>query len=1096
MFIVSFLLLKVTKFGYKAESNIDMNNPTALGTGLVWQSQLQVSDVYNVVECRGQALKLGPYTFINIYAPSGSQNRQARRDFFGQDIFRLMRSFSNLSHPVLGGDFNSILSAKDTERNFVDKKCPALKDLVDSFNLSDAYRMLHPDGEDYTFYRPSCAASRLDRFYIPQNMVGNVRSVVHSASLGDHHYPCMILSLPNLEMTPAPPMSSSPYWKLNTSILKDEDFLGNFSKMYGKLQVKMPDYPDIADWWDLCAKPGIRNFCIGVSSHLADVRKDTKKYLFSYLNVVLKQGDWGEVARVRQQLKEILQQETMGFVVRSRYKENLETEVASLFHTNRENKNFARNNHKDLKIDDQVSVDKNKIEKEILSYFGALFNGHHDKHLVDTGIPFVPDNSQLNDFLSGLGRLRPESKARLVRGLSFEEVEHVIKHECENNKSPGLDGLPYEFYKATWDIIGQDFSSVLQVELVRFKLIESDKHGATRLASKVDGVPTVFELRPITLLNCDYKILSKCFVIRLTPLMEEVILSGQLCSNGDKNILFGVTNVISSIEYVNLHKVPAYLVSYDMYKAYDRVMLSYLVKVMQAMDFPSEFVDWVLMLHDGATTRFILNFLTDPINVLFSIRQGDPLSMLLYIIYIEPLLMMISKMTKGLAVSFVQQRDEDYCDDVNFVGEALSDLIVIEEIFSNFEDVSGAILSRSSKSKVMGLGPWRGKQDWPFQWLRVVNMIKMFGFQITPSYNQTLQLSWDSCFSGFRKTIMSWKARQLNTMVERVEVLRLFATSKLWYKASALPLPSKFSKKFESLMGSFLWVGKLERLQIDELKNPRCSGGLGLPCVFSKANSLFLKQTCRLLLYSDSKQYNHVRYWLGLHLRDFFPDMSAGPHAELVCAFFKHMRLLLVEGLVLGDLSVNSIKSVTAKDLYEKYTTTFPPPKVIYKYDVDWSLVWERLEYPSLEPLGRESLFSIVHNIVPNRDRLHSKMNMVDSPNCIVCGVREDNSHLFTGCVMVREAWGWVRQRLLSLLPDDCARTSDFEFIHLMFSKHFMDNEAVWLIGTFVEFVWVEKVQRKRLIKVDHLIGHIQLRYKANQVSRKPLLGFIMNISQ
>ena len=149
-----------------------------------------------------------------------------------------------------------------------------------------------------------------------------------------------------------------------------------------------------------------------------------------------------------------------------------------------------------------------------------------------------------------------------------------------------------------------------------------------------------------------------------------------------------------------------------------------------------------------------------------------------------------------------------------------------------------------------------------------------------------------------------------------------------------------------------------------------------------------------------------------------------------------------------------------------------------------------------LIPLGRESLFSIVHNIVPKRDRLHSKMNMVDSPNCIVCGVREDNSHLFTGCVMVREAWGWVRQRLLSLLPDDCARTSDFEFIHLMFTKHFMDNEAVWLIGTFVEFVWVEKVQRKRLIKIDHLIGHIQLRYKANQVSRKPLLGFIMNISQ
>ena len=68
--------------------------------------------------------------------------------------------------------------------------------------------------------------------------------------------------------------------------------------------------------------------------------------------------------------------------------------------------------------------------------------------------------------------------------------------------------------------------------------------------------------------------------------------------------------------------------------------------------------------------------------------------------------MMIKKMTKGLSVSFVQQRDEDFCDDVNFVGEKIRDLIVIEEIFSNFEDISGSILSRSQKSRVMGLGTW------------------------------------------------------------------------------------------------------------------------------------------------------------------------------------------------------------------------------------------------------------------------------------------------------------------------------------------------------------------------------------------------------
>ena len=79
----------------------------------------------------------------------------------------------------------------------------------------------------------------------------------------------------------------------------------------------------------------------------------------------------------------------------------------------------------------------------------------------------------------------------------------------------------------------------------------------------------------------------------------------------------------------------------------------------------------------------------------------------------------------------------------------------------------------------------------------------------------------------------------------------------------------------------------MERLQVDELKNPRWAEGLGLPCVASKANSLFQKQTCRLVMDPNSKQYGHVRYWLGLHLRDYFPDMAAGPHAELVVIFDK-----------------------------------------------------------------------------------------------------------------------------------------------------------------------------------------------------------------
>ena len=474
------LKLYVAKFGYNAEANIDILDITKLGTGIIWKSELPISEVTSVIECRGQLAKLGPYNILNLYAPSGGNNKTARRNFFGQDVFHLIRGLE--SSPLLTGDFNCVLSAVDTERHFRDKKCPALQDLVTGFGYSDAYRFLNPGIAEFTFNRPNCAASRLDRFYTPPELVPHIKQVSHHASLGDHHYVVLVIDFPTLDKVPSPEKPPPLYWKLNTSVLSDEDFLENFKILYTKLQQKIGDYSDIADWWDLLAKPTIREFCISVSERLSYVRKNTKRFLFSYLTLVTRKGNWGEVARVRKELKNLLMRESMGIVVRSRFKENIETENASLYYLNRENKNYKKSSLHELKIDDKVTSDKPKIEAEVLSYFGALFNGHHDRQGEDSGQPFVPDYSGLPDFLSGLGSLSQVSQDNLTKNLVYDEIKIIVMKDCDHNKSPGLDGLPYEFYQVTWDIIGHDFVNVLQVQLDRIRLIEADRHEATRIA--------------------------------------------------------------------------------------------------------------------------------------------------------------------------------------------------------------------------------------------------------------------------------------------------------------------------------------------------------------------------------------------------------------------------------------------------------------------------------------------------------------------------------------------------------------------------------------------------------------------------------------
>ena len=165
-------------------------------------------------------------------------------------------------------------------------------------------------------------------------------------------------------------------------------------------------------------------------------------------------------------------------------------------------------------------------------------------------------------------------------------------------------------------------------------------------------------------------------------------------------------------------------------------------------------------------------------------------------------------------------------------------------------------------------------------------------------------------------------------------------------------------------------------------------------------------------------------------------------------------------------------KRVTAKKLYQLNTTTFPPPAITYKRDLpDWELVWKRVGSVMLEPRGREVIYQIVNNLFPTQERLYLinrdrpvERRRVTTNRCKMCnqGVLEDCEHLFTECSMVREGWGWLRMRLLWLMPD-CTRMSNWEFLHLVFPEDGrVEKEALWLMGQWVQLVYMESIIRGR----------------------------------
>ena len=459
-----------------------------------------------------------------------------------------------------------------------------------------------------------------------------------------------------------------------------------------------------------------------------------------------------------------------------------------------------------------VTEDQSRIEDETVHFMNALLNGRQDQNLEDTGSPFQPDYTYLEDFLSNLSQLSMASQDSLVEELSCEEVEEVLK-TCKTGKAPGLDGLPYEFYRTTWRVIGAKFTKVLQTQLDKERITESSRHGATRLISKVDGVPDVTELRPITLLQVYYCLLSKCLAMRLKLVIEEVVDQKQLGTaspgKGGGSILTGVYDILSSIDYVNMQNRPAFLASYDNIKAYDRSSIVYLDKVTERMAFPQIFRSWLKMLHKDATTRLLLTSgLSREIPVSFSFRQGDNIAGDLYCLTQEPLLRMIKSRLVGLLFTNFFQKDTSYLDDIQILSGDERDLVTFDIVMKRFELQSGAMLSRDKKSRVMGLGGWQDREIWPqkVSWLKTVDKMKVLGFIVCPKYSDTLACTWERVFRGFQKTLFAWEGRALVTLQQRVNVLQTFALSKFWYVAQVLPLPAQVLKKIKSASSSFICI--------------------------------------------------------------------------------------------------------------------------------------------------------------------------------------------------------------------------------------------------------------------------------------------------
>ncbi len=77
--------------------------------------------------------------------------------------------------------------------------------------------------------------------------------------------------------------------------------------------------------------------------------------------------------------------------------------------------------------------------------------------------------------------------------------------QLSNGRSPGIDGLPAEFYQSFWNVLGNDLYEVL-LESIKNKLLPTScRRAVLSLLPKKGDLCLLKNWRPVSLLCMDYK---------------------------------------------------------------------------------------------------------------------------------------------------------------------------------------------------------------------------------------------------------------------------------------------------------------------------------------------------------------------------------------------------------------------------------------------------------------------------------------------------------------------------------------------------------------------------------------------------------------
>ncbi|KAL1761248.1 Endonuclease/exonuclease/phosphatase, partial [Schizophyllum commune] len=489
-------------------------------------------------------------TFLCVYAPASGP---AERTAFFEQVNEYFRSHTNLAKPhAMAGDFNVLedsidrLPMADTHDNSI-QALDALK-LSLGLNMADGWRATNPDTREFTFCRnqengPYLA--RLDRIYCTADSFATARQwkISEPGIRTDH-------SIASVQLT----CESSPEMgkgrpRLSEWVIKDKAF-AKYTKERGIFAMNELAFIQEAeirtdtrnalqvleDFTRDCFMmgrerervlvPESQKRIMALQEEMKRVRKDKR---------VSENVRTQELAALTQQLRKAEVQRLDKQKAMARARHRLEGEIPTAYWSKIHKETKPRDMIHALEVEGRNNGAGDPVytrESKQMAEMARQYHWHLQEddesdpnwkpaHERETVIQEVLDNIEC--------QITDEQAEEMAADFEYEEVLTALKFS-KNGSSPGIDGIPYEFWKVLNERAIQDSRQedkpVFDVAMLLLEAFADVKsHGISEKSAFTEGWmcplykkgerTKIANYRPITLLNTSYKLLTKMLALRL-----------------------------------------------------------------------------------------------------------------------------------------------------------------------------------------------------------------------------------------------------------------------------------------------------------------------------------------------------------------------------------------------------------------------------------------------------------------------------------------------------------------------------------------------------------------------------------------------------